>query len=282
MDKYNQLNYLKYQILTSISNAKFFCKTLLKLGDLPDFYIIGVQKSGTSSLYECLCKHPGIIHRLNKEVHFFNNPSNRNHGINFYKANFSTKYNKRKVERQIGYTPLEGDATPFFIHPCVPELVYEVTPNAKLILIVRNPIDRALSHYHHNQIRGRENVSFAEAVKLEEDRITNDFNKLLKNPEHSANAFLTYSYCKRGYYDEQMENWLNFFPQENLNIINFDDFVINQANVCAKIFNFLNLPIYQITSIQKTNSGKYTEKIDPNLYDQLFDNFFITMNVSLK
>jgi hypothetical protein len=271
----NKIAYFKSKISNYMNQLQISYKKILGIGELPDFYIIGVQKSGTTSLYDCLCQHPGIINRLNKEIHFFNNSTRRKMGINFYKAYFSSKYNKHQIEKQIGYYPLECEATPFFLHPWVPKFVYEVTPNAKLILIVRNPIDRALSHYYHNKTRGRENLSFADAINLEEERINNDLKGLMINPEHSANAFITYSYCYRGYYDEQLKNWLNFFPLENIHIVNFTDFIYDEVNVCNQIFKFLNLPSFEIPETKKSNSGKYTNRtIEVELYNQLFDKFY--------
>jgi len=174
----------KAKIRTEFEVAKISLKTFVKSGSLPDFYIIGAQKSGTSSLYDCLCQHPGIIHRLQKEIHYFNNPIRKSRGLDFYKAHFSSCSSREQISKKIGYKPLEGEATPFMVHPWIPKWVSQATPKAKLIVIVRNPIDRALSHYHHNQRRGRENLSFADAIESEEERINGDLARLLENPDY--------------------------------------------------------------------------------------------------
>lgn len=245
--------------------SKLSLKTSLNTGSLPDFYIIGAQKSGTSSLYDCLCHHPGIIHRLQKEIHFFNNPTNRQRGLAFYQAHFSSRSYRGQLSGKLGYRPLEGEATPFMVHPWIPKWVFQVTPKAKLIMIVRNPIDRALSHYYHNKRRNREVLSFEDAVGMEEQRINQDWDQLLKDPNHPAQNFLSFSYKKRGLYFEQLERWLQYFPREQIHIVSFDHFIQDQAKVAAQIFKFLELPNFELASTAKTNTGRYNHTLSQDV-----------------
>lgn len=265
---------VKTNLRETLETIRLSAKEALGLGSLPDFYIIGAQKSGTSSLYDCLCQHPGVIHRIKKEIHFFNNPSRRCRGLSFYKAHFSTLTKRRRIAKEIGYLPLEGEATPFIIHPWVAKWVRDTRPNAKLILIVRNPIDRALSHYYHNKRRGRENLSFEEAIQCESERISLDLDRLIKDPNYSGNAYLSFSYLTRGYYDNQLEQWLKFFPLEQICIISFEDFVENQQKTVSKVFRFLGLPDFEISKSFKSNRGNYADRLKQELRDWLFEHFY--------
>lgn len=257
----------------SFDSAKLQFKQRLNLGSLPDFYIIGAQKSGTSSLYDCLGQHPGIIRRIHKEIHFFNEPTRRNLGLDFYQAHFTTQSKRQKIAQQLGYQPLEGEATPFVIHPWLPQWVYEATPQAKLILIARNPVDRALSHYYHNQTRGRETLEFEAAINSEQTRINQDFQRLVRDPNHSGAEYLCYSYLTRGYYAEQLERWLKFFAPDQICVVAFESFIQDQKTIVAQIFQFLNLPEFTITTTHRSNPGRYEKKLDPKFRQRLLDHF---------
>jgi hypothetical protein len=267
------LKITKKNLRKVFEHSKILTKQTLGIGSLPDFHIIGAQKSGTSSLYDCLCQHPGIIHRINKEIHFFNNFSNRHRGLAFYKAHFSTLAQRRNISKKIGYFPLEGEATPFIIHPWVPKWLYDAVPNSKLILIVRNPIDRALSHYQHNKRRGRETLSFEEALESESARISSNFDHLLADPDYPVGDFFKFSYLTRGYYDDQIKNWLGFFPIEQICVVSFENFINNQQETALKIFQFLELPNFEISEFPKSNQGNYHCQIDSKLRRKLSEHF---------
>lgn len=257
----------KRALRNSIEATQVNIKQTLRLGSLPDFYIIGAQKSGTSSLYDYLCQHPAIVHRLGKEVHFFNNPSRRKKGLDFYRAHFSTLRERNRLSKALGYRLLEGEATPFSIHPWIPKWVHEATPKAKLIFIVRNPVERAFSHYGHNQRAGREPLSFEDAIACEESRIEQDFQKLLIDPDCSARDYLAFSYLKRGRYDEQLQWWLKYFSRNQIHIVSFEEFVNNQHKVGAQIFDFLQVPVLNIdktfcSNAKKADSKKLSMPID--------------------
>jgi len=132
---------------------------------LPDFIIIGVQRGGTTSLYKYMTKHPKIIPALKKEIHFFDNKFGK--GLSWYESQFMQNpffcllKRKRKSEDTI-----TGEASPYYIyHPHVPKRISKILPNVKLIAILRNPIERAFSHYNHEVRLGAEKLSFEDALK---------------------------------------------------------------------------------------------------------------------
>jgi len=257
------------EIRKNFQLAKLRLKQFYNLGNLPEFYIIGAAKSGTSSLYTALTQHPGIIDRIDKEIHFFDHPQKRNKGIAYYKAHFLPEFQKKQISKRLGYTPLEGDATPFMFHFWIPKWLFDVNPHAKLIAILRNPVDRALSAYYHNKRRGREPLSFEDVIALETDRVKQESENLKIDPQASIYNYSTFSYLGRGRYYEQLTRWLEFFPQEQLCVISFEEFVSNQTETCSKLFNFLGLPEYQVKRNNKLNSGSYQKSMNGELRQKL-------------
>lgn len=133
---------------------------------LPDFIIIGAQKCGTTSLFNYLSKHPDVSLPEEKEIHFFDKFYNK--GINWYKKNF------------LNDGMLTGEATPYYIyHPHVTVRISSCCPNAKLIVMLRNPIDRAYSNFSMEKQRNNEPLAtFEEAIAAEPKRINHDKNYL--------------------------------------------------------------------------------------------------------
>jgi hypothetical protein len=261
------------EVRQTIKLAKLRLKEVYNIGSLPDFYIIGAAKSGTSSLYTSLTQHPGIINRVEKEIHFFDYPQKRNQGIAYYKANFLSQNQKKYISKKLGYNVIEGDATPFMSHLWIPKWLFEINPNAKLIAILRNPIDRAFSGYHHNKRCGREPLSFEEAIASEPDRIKEEFEKIKTDPQASSYNYSSFSYLGRGHYYEQLIRWLKFFPQDKLCVINFENFVSDPAKICSQLFNFLNLPDYPVKHSNKINLGSHNQQMDHALRAQLRNHF---------
>ena len=129
---------------------------------LPDFLISGAQRGGTTSLYNYLQAHPCFELPTTKELHFFDRKFHR--GLAWYRAHFPTYLEKCFAQRIQGRAFLTGEATPnYLFHPLVSRRVAEVLPRVKLIVLLRNPVDRAFSHYHHILDLGYEHLPFAEA-----------------------------------------------------------------------------------------------------------------------
>src|SRR4051812_20031887 len=115
------------------------------LRGLPSVLIIGAQKSGTTSLSSYLVEHPDMLPSLRKEVHYFS--FNYERGVNWYRAHFPYTHHLRRGA-------LTLDATPYYlVHPLVAQRAAQLLPHAKLVVLLRNPVDRALSHYQH-EVRG--------------------------------------------------------------------------------------------------------------------------------
>jgi hypothetical protein len=132
------------------NSLKFRAKRTLKrrTGVLPDFIIIGAMKSGTTSLYNYLVQHPNVLKGAKKEIHFFDWQYEK--GLPYYRSQFPTQPYKIFMRSFRKYEFICGEASPYyFFHPHVARRVAQDLPHVKLIAILRNPVDRAYSHYWH-------------------------------------------------------------------------------------------------------------------------------------
>jgi hypothetical protein len=125
----------------------------------PDFLIIGAQKCGTTSLYNYLLRHPNVAPASKRSIRFFDYEPNWARGPVWYRSHFPFTPGRRPLTGR----PLVGESTPAYLfHPLGGERVQKVAPHAQLIVLLRNPVDRAYSHYHHMRRRGREPLGFEE------------------------------------------------------------------------------------------------------------------------
>jgi hypothetical protein len=177
-------------------------------GRLPDWLIIGAMKSGTTSLAAYLREHPGCFVAPEKEVHFFDYEFRWAFGADWYRQRF----------RGAG-SLLAGEATPSYMHrPEVPARIASVVPDAKLIAILRDPVDRAYSQYWHHRREGREEREFLDAVE---------------DPE--------LDYLGRGRYLEQLERICEHFPREQLLVLLFDDLDAQPQETFVDVCRFLGV-----------------------------------------
>ena len=187
----------------------------------PDFIIIGAPRCGTSVFYRLLCRHPKIKYVPKKEIHFFD--WNHERGLEWYLSQFGHVPEERIV----------GEATPRYLaHPEVPERMVRVLPDVKLIVLLRNPVDRAYSHYHLLRRRGLEEEF--EAV-LETERGWLEENSL-EDPSAPTNLLTT------GIYVEHLKRWHRHYPREQLLVLKSEDFYARPRRALSTTREFLGLP----------------------------------------
>lgn len=226
-------------------------KEVCGLGSRPDFFIIGAQKSGTTSLYEYLVQSStDIVPARTKELYFFSESFDR--GQRFYESNFPV-FKKNK---------LTGEATPdyLFYHNC-PARVYEYNPKAKIIIILRDPVERAFSQYAHQnytwKTKAADPMLFSDAIRAENNR----FN--VESLSKFYFEYKYYSYKARGLYNKQITNWLQFFSLDQLKIVFLDDLQSNPEKVVSDVLEFLGADL-NVTNVKyavrnKSPSSKVSE-----------------------
>ncbi len=219
---------------------------------LPDFMVIGVGRGGTTSLYHYLGQHPCIVKAAYDELGFFD--TNFGLGIYWYRSLFPTILHKRRIILKWKQC-MTYDVTPSYIrHPWIIQRILKFLPNVKLIAILRNPVDRAYSHYHMGKRDGNEKRTFDDVIKIDIDRLENKKNL---DVDEYFNTIVERSYLARGFYAEQLQIWMDRFPKEQLLVISSEDLASKTEETLATIFDFLKLPNYKIRDLTKRNEAKY-------------------------
>jgi len=239
---------------------------------LPKFLIIGTQRAGTTSLYQYLIQHQEILPSKIKETHFFSN--NFHKGLSWYESQFSFPQDS-PVNHQNSIT---GEATPYYIfHPLSPKRIAKIIPDVKIIILLRNPVDRAYSHYNHIVKLGHENLSFEDAIKIESERLEGEEKKILEG-NYSFNH-QHFSYISRSRYVDQLRVWLKLFPKNHIMIIKSEEFFDKPENILSKVFSFLKLSNMNFKKFEKFNEGEY-KPIDSTTKEKLI-NYFKPYNEQL-
>ena len=230
---------------------------------LPDFLVLGAQKAGTTALYEYLRRHPQISGPSWKEVSFFDRHWAR--GESWYRGNFPN------VARTRGKHV--GEASPSYVfHPLAPQRVQEVVPEARLIVLVRNPVDRALSQYNHEVALGREPLPFEEALDAEEERLRGEQERMAADPRYFSREWWSHTYKARGRYAEQVERWLAVFPREQLLVLPSDDLGSDPARAHAQVLEFLGASPQRLDSYPRVYEREY-EPMKPETRERLAAEF---------
>ena len=197
-------------------------------GVLPNLIIIGAMKSGTTSLHHYLSLHPQIFMSREKELKFFVEEINWCKGIDWYKSHFP------------GETKISGESSPTYtkypLHQGVAQRMYSILPNAKLIYILRDPVERIISHYLHRYISGSENNP--------------DINDALANFDENY-------YIYRSKYYFQLQQYLEYFPDSSILILTLEDLAANTHQNLRKIFDFLEVDnsVYPFQTFKKLHES---------------------------
>jgi hypothetical protein len=229
---------------------------------LPSFLIIGAQRGGTTSLLDALRRHPDLTGptagedfvRLRKEVHFFDQRFDK--GVDWYRSFFPLEA-RRRVAQLRGSDLLAGESSPYYLfHPEVPARVAETLPDVKLIAMLRNPVERAYSHYQHKRRLGREKLSFEEALAAEERRLAGGDGLIHTHRRYRRHHFHR-AYFHRGLYAEQLERWLARFPREQLLVLRSEDFFAQGAQAYAEVVEFLGVRHRHGSQLPHRNKASY-------------------------
>jgi hypothetical protein len=236
---------------------------------LPEFVIIGAQKCGTSTLYALLTQHPDVLPALEKEVHFFD--SNYHKGLGWYRAHFASSAYCAVRQRASGRRVITGEASPYYlVYPFAPARLRSVLPQAKLIVLLRNPVDRAYSHYQHQVARGRETLTFEEALRAEPQRLEGELEKILADETYTSFAHVHYSYRLRGLYADQLDAWLKVFPREQILVLAAEALFADTRAAVRQALAFLDLPDTRLDLSEKRNTRSYA-KMDPATREELVE-----------
>ncbi|GAB5563387.1 MAG: hypothetical protein Wins2KO_04500 [Winogradskyella sp.] len=203
-----------------------------------NFMCVGVQKAGTSSIHDILSQNPNISLPIYKETHFFCEDEKFNKGLDYY-FNFFFKKTDSKYKGEIDpeYSYFTGSA----------EKIYDAFGKIKIVFVLRNPVERAYSHYLMTKRRGLENLTFLDALNAEKDRLTSYFGQT------------HYSYINRGYYIKQLESFENVFGKENIRVLFFEDLISNPEKLIRNLSEFVGIGNFNYNFDIKSNPASVSK-----------------------
>ena len=217
---------------------------------LPDFLGLGTQKGGTTTLHRLLGQHPEVYLPACKEVHFFD--QNYSSGEAWYREHFQGARADQRC----------GDITPFYLfHPDVPGRIHQHLPKARLIVLLRDPVERAISQVFHAQRLGFEPLPVEEALAAEQGRLATG----------DPYSFQKHSYLSRSRYLEQLDRYEALFPREQLLILRSEDLFSTPERIWQQLLSFLELkPMDWPGALPRANAGDgLGDRIDPALRQHL-------------
>ena len=242
------------------SFRKSFRKITSNFRSFPHFIIIGVGRAGTTALYSYLIQHPSVYGTVSEnkktasDIHFFEYMTSTS--ISWYKSHFPILLSNLDSKKNSSIT---GEFTStYFYHPDVPQRIHQLLPNVKLILILRNPIDKVYSTYYQQFRYGEISTSFEETIESELRRI----EIMNKNPGfHSQNPnilnFVSQNILRHGIYADYFEKWFEFFNKEQILILDGDELKSDTKNSLKNVFNFLNIEDHVIENLSQISVRKY-------------------------
>jgi len=239
-----------FRLENELRAAKARTEGAPETGALPDFVIIGASKCGTTFLYHLLTKHPHVEPAAFKETSYFNLLFEK--GIQWYRGCFLPPRWKD------GRRTITGEASPgYLIHPHAAERMADIIPQARLIALLRNPVDRMYSDYHHGARNRQRHRTFEEIVEA-----------CLDAPHRK--------FLSRNIYVDHLVRWSKFFDREQMLVLKSEDFFEHPQGSLKLVLDFLDLPSWEPEASKlsdKRNAGKYERTMDPAVRRRLEEYF---------
>jgi len=216
---------------------------------LPDFVILGAQKSGTTTLYTQLARHPAVFPALRKEVHYFDASPRP---IEWYRAFFPRRRAMEARAANVG-NAVTGEATPFYLfHPSAPARLRAAVPHARLLVVLRDPVERAVSGYHHAVRMGDETRPIDVALDPANAEVLADAAQWYDDPACPARRR---GYLPRGRYAEQLERWFAALSRDQVLVLETRE--LGGGVALRKALEFLGLPPTAVGVASDRNVGAY-------------------------
>ena len=242
----------------------------------PDFLIVGTKRGGTTSLHEYLAEHPAVLPMFPapnaKGTYFFDEEFER--GERWYRSHFPTARTRRRVALRTGDRVVSGESSPYYLfHPLAPERAKALVPGAQIIMLLRDPVARAHSHYRERMRHDTEPLSFVEALDAEEARLAGEEDRIRREPGYKSLAHRHQSYVAQSRYAVPVARWLDAFGDQVL-VLRSEDLYDDPQAVYDQVLRHLGLAPRRLADPSPRNAepGKpLPPEIEHRLRDALAD-----------
>lgn len=222
------------------------------LRPLPDFLLIGTKRGGTTSFYFDLVEHPSIIRLFppplpglkpdaTKGVHYFD--ANYVRGEDWYRSYMPTVVSRSLSSRRYGVAPVAGEASPYYLfHPDAARRAHAAVPDARLIVLLRDPAQRTYSHWKERRRANAEELDFLAALDAEPDRLAGERERLLEDPSYASYPWEQQSYATQSRYAEALRPWIDQYGRDSLLVLASEDYYADPVRALGDVDEFLGLP----------------------------------------
>lgn len=236
---------------------------------LPSIVIVGAQRAGTTTLFRLFSDHPSVLRAtLSKGVGYFDLHHDR--GPRWYRAHFPVR-RLRPSSQGVPYTTFESSGY-YSFHPLAIQRLAAELPDAHVVFMVRNPVDRAYSAHRHELARGFEDEDFARALELEPERLEGEVDRILADPGYESLHHRHHAYLGRSRYSEQVARMHDALGRERVHVVDADAFFARPHEVFADLQTAVGLPVWQPGAVEQWNA-RARDPLDPVLRAELMDHF---------
>ena len=237
---------------------------------LPQLVLAGVQRSGTTALFEALHRLSTVERpRRGKGSHYFS--YNYHRGWQWFQAQFPTRRWARRVEAGHGRPLFCFDACPYYLfHPFAVERMALALPDVKVMVMLRDPVRRAESHFHHSVNHGHETLSFEAAVAAEESRLAGEDDRMQEDWTYWSHSHEHHSYISKGMYAHQLERLYRHYGNDQVMVIQSEAFYRRPNQVLAQVTDWLDLPTVELDQDDDRNGHRY-QPMDEAMRSRLVD-----------
>ena len=241
---------------------------------LPSFLISGGQRCGTTSLYRALSAHPAVIKAvLHKGVHYFD--VGYDHGMRWYRGHFPLQRRAERVAGTLGVPAQTFESSPYYMyHPQAAARIAADLPAAKLVVLVRDPVERAYSQHHHEVARGFEpERDFGAALALEPARLHRQEDRLAEDPSYYSFAHQHHAYRARGEYARYLSVMAQHVGRERIHVVESERFFTEPQAAYDEVLAFLGLPELGYPPFEQHNARPRTSPMDERTRRELTAHF---------
>jgi hypothetical protein len=230
---------------------------------LPGFLIVGAQRCGTTSMYRTLSQHPDVLKAvLHKGVHYFD--MNYDRGMGWYRAHFPLRAAARRPGLAAGGSALTFESSPYYMfHPLAANRIAIDLPDVRLLVLVRDPVERAYSAHAHELARGFESEPFPRALELEDERLRGESEHMTLDPSYLSHSHQHHAYLARGRYAEQIDRLESIFGSDRLHIVDSGDFFTEPEPVYDGVLDFLGLRRHEYPEFERHNARPRSPMPEP-------------------
>ncbi|MGH3156982.1 MAG: sulfotransferase domain-containing protein [Streptosporangiaceae bacterium] len=242
---------------------------------LPGFLMVGPPRCGTTSMYDTLSQHPAVAHPLlswTREVHYFDN--NYHRGMAWYQSHFPLRARAARAAHAVGAQPMAFESSPYYIlHPLAPERILRDLPGVKLMVQLRDPIERAFSSHAYSISVGCDTETFERALELEDSRLEGEVERLMEDPSFPSLAHRHHSYRTRGHYVDHLEHLEKLFGRDRIHVVDSADFFTDPKPTYDGVLKYLGLPNVGYPDFKHLNARSRPAPMPDSVRAELEDHF---------